>query len=506
MSVQHVSSGRASRPGQIVLLLAALSICLAVLAINRGPLYYFDTGSYFNQGNAALSLVLPSRGPKKGTATPGQTGQKTAKDDDDTAGGSRSMIYALLVAAFWRAGALGGIALMNMAAVLMSVWLVARVACRAVPLGRSKLQLTAIPLLAAGTTSLPFYIAYVMPDIFAPIMILMIAVMASMPRDMRLLEGIAAFALAAFAVVLHPSHLGIAGVMLPVVLLAAVLRLGHGRWIAVGFVACLLLVAIGERKAYEVAAQTVTKKQVVYTPHITARLIVDGPGMAYLDENCPPAAPGTDLATCALHEALSWSDDPYRLTATHIIFERTPRLGSFLLMSVEDQKAVAGEQREFFFRVLADRPFSTVFALMENAGVQLMTNSIGMTIPNVSVVRNTRRLVNLPESQLGALDGVLKREQRWLGVANTIHSVIYLVSFVIVVALLVWPGRVAPRLKMFVLFVLIGIAVNALVCGGVSQPADRYGARVMWLLPFSAAFLLLCLPRQKPKALPGARP
>ena len=98
----------------------------------------------------------------------------------------------------------------------------------------------------------------------------------------------------------------------------------------------LVVLAIAERKAFEFAAETVTKKEVLYTPHITARLIVDGPGLAYLNDVCPR----DDLATCALHEALSWSDDPYRLTATHIIFERSENLGSFRLMPIEDQQAV----------------------------------------------------------------------------------------------------------------------------------------------------------------------
>ncbi|WP_138935609.1 hypothetical protein [Roseovarius arcticus] len=502
--MKDVSIGRAWRAGPILLLIAAVMICLSVLAINRGPLYYFDTGSYFKQGNAALALILPERRQEKDPATAGQSGQKKAKAEDETTDGSRSMVYALLVAAFWRIGALGGIALVNMTAVFASVWLAARVACRTVPLGRSSLQLTAIPLLAAGATSLPFYIAYVMPDIFAPVMIILLAAVVAMGREMRLSERLAAFALAAFAVVLHPSHLGIAVLMLPVIILAALLRVGHGRWLAVGFAASLVVVAIAERKAYEFAAETVTSKDVIYTPYITARLIVDGPGLAYLDENCARADLRQDLATCALHEALSWSDDPYRLTATHIVFERSARLGSFLLMPIEDQKAVAAEQREFFLRVLADNPFGIVYALMENAGVQLMMNSVGMTIPNTSVILNTKAMSGLPEAQLDVLNGVLNRDQRWLGLADKVHSVIYILSFLIVVGLLIWPGRIPPPLNVFVLFLLIGVVLNALVCGGVSQPADRYGARVMWLLPFLATFLLLCLPRRKSQAITGA--
>ena len=119
-------------------------------------------------------------------------------------------------------------------------------------------------------------------------------------------------------------------------------------------------------------------------------------------------------------------------------------------------------------------------------------------------IRNAKSLSGLPEAQLAVLDNiVLTRDQPWLSPVNSIHATIYLISAIAVIGLLLWPGRVAPPLKLFALFILIGIAVNALVCGGVSQPADRYGARVMWLLPFTAAFLLLVQRSGPPRATAG---
>lgn len=498
MSLNRISSGPSRWVGSVVLLAVTVAICLTVLAINRGPLYYFDTGSYFKQGNAALSLILPESGQAGGNQ-----GAAVAEDDDGTTGGSRSMVYALLVAAFWRADALGGITVVHLAILLLTVWLMVRVTGRVVPLEYSNVQLTTVPLLAAATTSLPFYIAYVMPDIFAPIMLILIAAVVAMGHAMHLSERLAALVLAALAAVMHPSHLGIAVLLLPIAILVTLLRTGRSRWLAAGFVASLVLIGVFERKAFEFAAENVARKEVSYTPHITARLIVDGPGLTYLDENCPRA----DLATCALHEALSWSDDPYRMTVSHIIFGRSPELGSFRLMTAEDQKAVAGEQREFFFRVLAAQPFGIAYALVRNTATQLRLNSVEMTIPNTSIISNAKSLSGLPQERLGVLDGgVLKRPQLWLKVVDIIHPIIYLVSFVIVVSLLLWPGKVAPPLKVFALFLLIGIVLNALVCGGVSQPADRYGARVMWLLPFTAVFLALSIPRRKSRPDAGARP
>ncbi|TMV07025.1 cytochrome d ubiquinol oxidase subunit II [Ruegeria sediminis] len=479
------------------MLAATVVICLSVLIINRGPLFYFDTGSYFRQGNVALSMVLPPASRETGETAASKRPKAEVADEDDTAGGSRSMAYALLVAAFWRADALAGVAVVQLAAVLLAVWLAMRMLQRTADTGRSTLELVTIPLLAAATTSLPFYVAYVMPDIFAAIMLILIAAVVAAGSQMRLAEGLAVLALGAFAVVLHSSHMGIAVLMVPIAVIAALLRRGQGRWIAAAFSLGLAVIAIAERKVFEVAVETATKKEVMYTPHITARLIVDGPGMAYLEETCPQ----TDLATCALYEALSWSDDPYRLTAAHIIFERSKRLGSFRLMQPEDQKAVAAEQREFFFRVLANRPVATVLALGQNAVDQLGSNSVVMTIPSGPVIRNAKSLSGLPEEKLVVLDNIrLTRDPSWLEPADTIHTAIYLISFAIVAWILVRPGQVAPQMKVFALFLLIGIAVNALVCGGVSQPAPRYGARVIWLLPFAAAFLLLVRRHPKPRS------
>jgi len=44
----------------------------------------------------------------------------------------------------------------------------------------------------------------------------------------------------------------------------------------------------------------------------------------------------------------------------------------------------------------------------------------------------------------------------------------------------------------FALFVLAAVLGNTLICGGLSAPHPRYGARIMWLLPLAA--LVLAMP------------
>ena len=72
-------------------------------------------------------------------------------------------------------------------------------------------------------------------------------------------------------------------------------------------------------------------------------------------------------------------------------------------------------------------------------------------------------------------------------------SVIQLVTFgagaVTFLAVLAWPGlrQQFEREQLCMLaLVVIGIAVNAAICGILSGPHDRYEARVAWLIPFAA--------------------
>ena len=58
-------------------------------------------------------------------------------------------------------------------------------------------------------------------------------------------------------------------------------------------------------------------------------------------------------------------------------------------------------------------------------------------------------------------------------------------------ALLLAPRGLPASARVFGAMVLVGVLANALVCGGISQPATRYGARVAWLLPLTAVLLLL---------------
>lgn len=487
----------AGRVRKLLWIVAAILACLSVYLINGRPLFYFDTVGYISQGHTGLyKLGFPAKSPlaqrmanikaqkeAEGIAEPAP--DMTEIEAENTVDGSRSSVYALVSGLLARLHALEGLMVLNVAAVLIAVWLPLRVAVRRWGLPVPVSQAVALPIIVASFGSLPFFVAYLMPDTFAPVLLLTIATLTVFGRGMRAWEVILALALGAFAIVSHLSHLGIGVVMIPVAALVSLIISRRRWWLPVAYVCMIVGIGFTEQSLLRSAARAMADSDVVIKPYITARLIEDGPGMTYLDTHCP----NSHIPTCRLHAALQWSDDPFRITATHIVFETSPRLGSFRLMLPPDQKAVADDQIGFFFAVLKDQPVGTVLAVLKNTLIQASWGAVDMTIPTDNIIAQNADVSGLAFATFD--HGRITRDTGWLGPLTVWHRAFYGASLAVLVALILLPRRVPGQVKAFAVMVLLGILANALVCGGISQPATRYGARVIWLLPLLATILLM---------------
>ena len=480
----------------------ALAACLAVLAVNREPLFYFDTFGYLAKGYKSLAML--GFGPPPDAAAGGDAATAAAAAAGVVAGaagsgasvdGTHSVPYSLFLALLARGQALSAVALVNAALVLVSMWLTARVLRRDLALALPVPMLVALPVIVAATSSLPFYVAYVMPDIFTPVLILMVALLSIAVHRMQRCEIALALGLGWAAALSHLSHPAIALLLLPVSAVVALVLAGRRWWLAPLLVASFVLLPLAEKEAFKVSVETVSRAEVSYKPFLTARLIQDGPGLAYLDAHCPDPA----IATCPLWQALQASDDPYRLTASHIIFEKSARLGSLQHLDAAEQRRVSDAQIDFFFAVLADRPVATVTAVTRNALRQAGMVDIDMTLPG----KGTREWLadwNRSEPASAVSLGRLTTEGAWQAGLGRLHAAVYAVSALLLVGVMLGLGRLPAAMRLLVLVVLAGILANAVVCGGVSQPATRYGARVAWLLPLVATLTLLVragLPRRR---------
>lgn len=471
-------------------LVVAFTAMMSVTLINGRPLFYFDTRGYIDQGTTGLSqLGLIARPVAK--QAPADATQGGGKDiaapvkSDNTVDGSRSAVYALIAAMFAHLQALWTVPLINALLVMVAVWLPIRVAHRTYAPAYSVSALVALPLIAACAGSLPFYVAFLMPDIFTPILILMIATLSVFGRQMSAAERVLAIALGALAIVSHLSHLAIAAVLVPLSVLVALAMSRRNWWVPPLLVLVIVSMGYIENRALRFAAQKVSHSEVILKPFLTARLVQDGPGLDYLGRHCPDTA----IPTCPLFAALQLSDDPYRLTASHIIFETSAELGSFRLMSADDQGIVARNQFKFFRDVLLDDPLGVTYAMTRNMLIQARMFSVDMTL-------QTDQMVSLAADTASGSTRVLQhgwltRATGWLAPATALQTGAYMLAFLVIIVLGLLPHRVPGPVRLLVLMLLAGILANALICGAVSQPATRYGARVSWLLPFAAVVLAL---------------
>ncbi|MBV1902114.1 MAG: hypothetical protein KUG58_00600 [Marinosulfonomonas sp.] len=415
---------------------AAFVACLSVSLINGGPLYYFDSGGYLDNGVKVLRQFgfLVAEGGEGASAAGDDAGANTVN-------GARSLVYSLLSTVAALGLGASSVPILNAVAILAAIWLPVRVALRQSAPGLPGGMLFALPVLASLISALPFYVAYFMPDIFTGVLLLSVATLAVFARQMQVAEILLAVALGAVAVTSHLSHLAMVALLVVPVLVISLILSVQKWWLAPVLVSAILGLGLAERAVFSMTAKAVGDSQVTYTPFLTARLIEDGAGWRYLQANCPDER----IATCILYQALQHSDDPMRLTASHLIFKTTKQLGSYRLISQDDQRRVAQEQVSFSLAVLARYPAMTIVGFLKNTLTQARLNSILMTVPTQRVLWRLSLVPAIPDGLIK--NGRLSASRDWIEPVNTLHQVVYSISLVAMAALVLLPSRLSGAMR-----------------------------------------------------------
>lgn len=459
----------------------SLLLSLWVFLANGGATFYFDSIAYLDRGHQLLSLLGLDLTPLyEPSATPMATEQIIGgKGAAETVNGSRSMVFSLLAGGFFWLGAFDGMVLLNAVLGVGAVWLACRVSVRGLAHAPRPSSICIVAIALAALGSLPFYVAFLMPDMLTAILLMSAALLAAYSPRMQVWELCVVTLFGCLAITVSLSHLAIWLILTPVLLLKALFDRGHLRWLGPALALVVLIGGIGEQLILRIAAKKVENAEVVYQPFLTARLIQDGPGYSYLQDYCP----SDTEPTCILLEALSASDDPTRFSATNIAFSTNVSNGSFKLLPADDQIKVTQQQFQFFKDVLTDRPIETSLAILGNIYRQLTLNSVDMTLQTDKIVDRATGVTGMAWGEFDA--GRLTADTNWLAFANPFHSALYLLSTIGILGFLV-SGRMPPATATFLVMILVGLVANAIVCGVLSQPANRYGARVAWLLPVAA--------------------
>jgi hypothetical protein len=330
-------------------------------------------------------------------------------------------------------------------------------------------RLMAVSFALILTTALPWLASMLLTDIFAGLSVLSLFILVLHGDKTSRTEKCLLFAFTAFAAATHSATLAVLLGLCGVGWLARPLP---GNRIAVaGLLQGSLTVLAGT--AMLLSANFALSGQFAWTPGgygvAFGRMMQDGIVARYLNDHCPEQK----LKLCPYRNELPPTADDFLWG--HSMFDK---LGRF--------EGLNDEMGFIVQRSLAEYPLWQAEAALVATAQQLV---------DVATGEGTQRWIphttGIIERYLPAQVAPMRAAHQHRGdidftVTNRIHVPVALASMLLLVAILA--AAIARRrlddLTLLAATVSLALLGNALVCGVISGPHDRYGARMVWIATF----------------------
>jgi hypothetical protein len=483
--------------GLVAVLLGALAL-LSVGLVQGSPSAFYDTDDYYLHGRMiAQQAGLPAP-PERFDPESGVSIVHRRMTPDPrlafTWYGARSPFYSALFYGLERLGTLWAVAAaqaLAMATVLL--WL-------AQTGGRTRWGRTYAILVAVLTlgSSLPFFVSFAMPDVFAGLTLAVAGLIAVYGAQMSAGRRLASYLMMTVAMVFHRSHV-IDGLAVGLLVLCwpglVSLEVGarrRGAAIAACAVAALALLAGADQTARLANGGMALRTP----PFLAVRVLADGPGRLRLREVCG-AQPR--YALCAFKGLpLDNTDD--------MLSSDDPKLGIFRVSPYAVREAVAREETAFVIDAVLHHPLRQVLASIRNAAVQTGLFQVDEPLLTRSAFADhwfwaqTRLPALLDRADLCRRGAACIAA--WPALPLKVwHGLVLLAAMAVILLRSSAAGRAdadpeAARARSLALVFLIALFLNGAVCGALSGPFARYEARVVWLIPAAAVLLELSLRRR----------
>ena len=344
------------------------------------------------------------------------------------------------------------------------LWVTQRVMVGVTP-GRHLLLLGG---LAAGT-ALPWFASQLMPDIFAPAVVLALALLGFAPGRLAPAERAGLALLAGFGMAAHLAHLPLGAAMVLLVLVWT------RRWrpslrCALPLAGALLVLA---------GTNGVAQGRFAISPYgsvfALARLVADGPAARTIAARCPEAG----WHMCGWAGRLPVDSDVFLWSGEGPVWgpRRDGAQPGGPISLAPEASAILGE-------TLRREPWAVARAMLGNGWAQAWMVRLGDALGPENLVASVGRqlAMGFPAAEQARFAAGLQARGALPAVAGpflALHAAVLLLGLA---------GALAGlrRQPWLVAAVLVGLGVNALVTGGLSGPHDRYQARIAWLLPLVA--------------------
>jgi hypothetical protein len=419
----------------------SMTILIAPAVWNHFPLLQYDTGGYLARWY-------------EGTLVP-----------------SRAVVYGLILnlgvpLSFWPV-VLGQSAL--------TVW-IAALMLRVHGLGERPWLLLGTLAAMSALTTLPWLTAILLTDIFCGLGVFALYLLLMRNDALSRSERIGLIVLTAVAAATHSATIAV----LAALLLAAALvwLFDRARMPAANLKRGVIALVLGAMMVF--AADYAVAKRMAWTPGGFAlsfgRMLQDGIVKKYLDEHCPSPA----LRLCAYKNELPNDADVWFW-------------GSKLFDSLGRFDGLGKEMEKIALDSLVEYPVLQAETAVVATAKQLVAVHAGEGV--VHWTWHTYFIIHDFTPQLEN-DMWAARQQRGdisFTAINTLQYPLALFSIALLpmLLLLARQNKIPPDIAELVAWVSLTLLTNAFVCGALSNPHDRYGARVVWLATFAVALAAL---------------
>ncbi len=351
-------------------------------------------------------------------------------------------------------------------------------------------RLFGVSLALTLTTALPWLASMLLTDIFAGLSILSLFILVLHGDKISRSEKAALFVFTAFAAATHSATM------------AVLLGLCCVGWIARPFLRKRIAtpslaqgtLTIAAGAVMLVSANYALSGQVAWTPGgyaiAFARMLQDGIVTRYLNDHCA----AEHFKLCPYRNNLPETADDF-LWSRETVFNK---LGRFPGMS--------DEMGYIAVHALADYPLWQAEEALLATGEQMLKVATGENTDHPTLMHTYGIFREYLPQQLKLVDAA--REQKshlTFGPVNLVHVPVALASTALVFVMLLAAlfRRRSDDVTLLMATVVLALLGNAVICGVISGPHDRYGSRLVWITTFT--LMIAAMKRSRPpKPSPAA--
>jgi hypothetical protein len=473
-------------------------VLLALFAIwpaltNGQPFFYMDTTAYVRGADVAISKVFGAEFATDWAKDPRRTiGPQSAVAVSDTGAGEqkparrfvsagRSIVYGMLL---YLGEVFRDMWFCVIIQSLLAVYLIFVLTVKALGLDFRCFLLTCAALFLFS--SLPFFISFLMPDVFSGFLILGTAILATSWDRLTFFDRAAIGAILSFAVLAHTSHLALL-VGMTALVIAYVVLLDRSQWkhvkgLTAIVVTCVAIFALWDA-VFSFSVSRALGMPPVRPPFLMGKLVskLDQPALAKV-------CASNNFVVCRYQDRLPVDDEWF-------IWSDDERRGIYGTADLPTKQAMFAEQFRFTLAVVP--PNLGRFASTISQDVLQQLTHIGLdefSYPQDNFPFFQERMPSGEFSKLTST--VAARSQVYVVFGRTVLYGAAVLSATLVALLLGGALRPAAAGDSNELapwktwravsgILLAGVVLNAIICGGLSHVHDRYEARVAWLIPLS---------------------